>query len=154
MVSVALTTAMPLALEIMSRHKISSLIITDDEGQPVGIFTERDLVHSLSSRHFFDELNIDTLMTKNPLSITSGSSYLEAYQLLTEHTFRHLLVVDDHGVCIGVVTTTDILDYLEKTNLLRLEKERYASLFESIRDAMLIIDPVLASVRDVNPGSL
>lgn len=47
-------------------------------------------------------------MTPTPLTITSEMSVEEAYNLLRKHSFRHLPVVDEAGVLLGMVTDRDL----------------------------------------------
>ncbi len=47
-------------------------------------------------------------MTPTPLTITSKMAVEEAYNLLRKHSFRHLPVVDEAGVLLGMVTDRDL----------------------------------------------
>jgi acetoin utilization protein AcuB len=48
-------------------------------------------------------------MTLKPVTITPGTSFPEAFQIMREKRIRHLPVVDDKGKLIGVVARTDLL---------------------------------------------
>lgn len=48
-------------------------------------------------------------MTPNPVTITPGASYSEAFHILRENKFRHLPVVDEKRKLIGIVTETDLM---------------------------------------------
>ncbi len=47
-------------------------------------------------------------MTPEPLTINQEISLTEAYDILSEHHFRHLPVVDDSGKLLGMVTDRDL----------------------------------------------
>ncbi len=47
-------------------------------------------------------------MTPEPLTIQQDIPLTEAYDLLQEHHFRHLPVVDEEGVLLGMVTDRDL----------------------------------------------
>jgi len=48
-------------------------------------------------------------MTCNPVTISPGASYSEAFDLIRESEFRHLPVVDKKGKLVGIVAETDLL---------------------------------------------
>ncbi|MCC6157230.1 MAG: IMP dehydrogenase [Deltaproteobacteria bacterium] len=92
------------ALEIMKRYKISGLPVVNAEGKPVGILTNRDL-------RFLTDLNkrIDELMTKDHLiAVKPGTTMVEAKRILHENRIEKLLVVDDAGYLVGLITIKDI----------------------------------------------
>ncbi len=47
-------------------------------------------------------------MTRNPVTISPESYIHEARALMEKHTFRHLPVVDDEDVLVGIVTDRDL----------------------------------------------
>ena len=92
------------AHELMSRYKISGLPITDDDGQLVGILTNRDL-------RFEDNLDrkVSELMThENLVTVPEGISLEDAKKELHKHRIEKLLVVDDQGTLKGLITVKDI----------------------------------------------
>ncbi|MCL4233057.1 MAG: IMP dehydrogenase, partial [Deltaproteobacteria bacterium] len=92
------------ALEIMKRYKISGLPVVNAEGKPVGILTNRDL-------RFLTDLNkrIDELMTKDHLiAVKPGTTMVEAKRILHENRIEKLLVVDEAGYLVGLITIKDI----------------------------------------------
>jgi acetoin utilization protein AcuB len=48
-------------------------------------------------------------MTANPVKVTLGTSFPEAFRIIQEKGIRHLPVVDDEGKLVGIVTRTDLL---------------------------------------------
>ena len=92
------------ALEVMAHFKISGVPVTDEEGQLVGILTNRDLRFETD-----DSKQIDELMTKdNLVTVAEGTTLEEAKRLLHQHRIEKLLVVDDHGGLQGLITVKDI----------------------------------------------
>lgn len=61
----------------------------------------------------FDMFTIEQVMTKNVTSISSTTSIKEAAEILAKREF-HALPVVDRGTLIGIVTTTDLLNYFIK----------------------------------------
>lgn len=92
------------AHELMSRYKISGLPVTDEDGQLVGILTNRDL-------RFEDNLNrkVSELMTReNLVTVPEGIGLEAAKKELHKHRIEKLLVVDDQGTLKGLITVKDI----------------------------------------------
>jgi acetoin utilization protein AcuB len=48
-------------------------------------------------------------MTVKPVTVTPGTSFPDAFQIMREKRIRHLPVVDEKGKLIGVVARTDLL---------------------------------------------
>jgi diguanylate cyclase (GGDEF)-like protein len=105
------TDTLKYAMNIMKEHTISSVIVVDTQQKPLGIFTERDVIKSIS-------LNIDTgifleeIMTKNIFSVEEGMYIHDAYILMEQKNYRHLVVVNQQGVYLGVVTEGDFLRFM------------------------------------------
>lgn len=95
---------------LMERHKISGIPVVeeplDDQGygKLVGILTNRDV-------RFADNpaTPVSELMTNESLiTVNDGVSQEDAKRLLHQHRIEKLLVVDDAGRCVGLITVKDI----------------------------------------------
>ncbi|MCB0231824.1 MAG: CBS domain-containing protein, partial [Anaerolineae bacterium] len=65
-------------------------------------------------------------MTADPITIAPDTPVLDAARLLRQHKIGGLPVVQD-GAVVGIITTTDILDYL----IVLLEREQGEEAAES-----------------------
>jgi len=99
------------ALSIMEQEKLSALIVAE-EGKPVGIFTERALIQIRAGGVIDYSWSIGKVMSHPPLTASVDMDYREAYQLLLQHRFRHLVVTDHDGLLMGIITGTDFLSHL------------------------------------------
>ena len=111
LVSVVTDTSVSDILRLMREKRLSSLIVLDASEKLVGIITERDIIHTASATDISQLLAAD-IMTSLVISAPSDMQYHEAYNLLTKHNIRHLVVVDDKGKPIGVATPTDFIHHL------------------------------------------
>jgi IMP dehydrogenase len=92
------------ALELMARHKISGIPVTEKNGRLVGILTNRDVRFAENKRQPVAEL-----MTRDNLAtVRPGVGEEEARRLLHQRRIEKLLVVDDDGRCVGLITVKDI----------------------------------------------
>lgn len=92
------------ARELMERHKISGIPVTETGGRLVGILTNRDVRFAENPRQPVSEL-----MTRDNLATVGPNvSQDEARRLLHQRRIEKLLVVDLDGRCIGLITVKDI----------------------------------------------
>jgi IMP dehydrogenase len=92
------------ARELMIRHRISGIPVTDESGKLCGILTNRDV-------RFADNplQPVRELMThENLATVREGVSQDEARRLLHQRRIEKLLVVDDAYNCIGLITVKDM----------------------------------------------
>ena len=99
------------ALALMKRNRISGIPVVANGGSGgrvngllVGILTNRDVRFASNDRQ-----KISELMTHEGLiTVRDGVSKDEAKRLLHAHRIEKLLVVDDDGQCVGLITVKDI----------------------------------------------
>ncbi len=92
------------ARKIMSEYKISGLPVVREEGNLVGIITNRDIRFETNNN-----LNISERMTsKNLITVPFGTSLEKAKEILQKHRIEKLLVVDNQNNLTGLITVKDI----------------------------------------------
>lgn len=101
------------ALAVMARHAISGVVIAAG-GQPIGMFTERDVVRLVAAEMDLDNLPVGSVMTRSIVSLPAAASPSRAIDLMREHEVRRLLVVNDQGDMVGVITQTDLSRVLDR----------------------------------------
>ncbi|MEW6668016.1 MAG: IMP dehydrogenase [Thermodesulfobacteriota bacterium] len=90
-------------LEIMSKYKISGVPVVKD-GNLVGIITNRDLRFETNL-----DQKVESVMTKQNLATAkAGITLEESKKILHERRIEKLLVVDEQGKLIGLITIKDI----------------------------------------------
>jgi IMP dehydrogenase len=92
------------ARELMERHKISGIPVTDAGGRLVGIVTNRDVRFAENPRQPVSEL----MTHENLVTVGPGVGQDEARRLLHQRRIEKLLVVDNSGRCVGLITVKDI----------------------------------------------
>ena len=111
-VSVEPTITVYKAIELMSEKNISSLLITDQDGKLLGIFTERDYARKLilKGKSSKDTL-IKELMTQNPITVASDNSIEDCMKVMAGKHVRHLPVVDN-GEIKGMISIGDLVRFI------------------------------------------
>ncbi|MDP5291130.1 EAL domain-containing protein [Oceanimonas sp. CHS3-5] len=95
------------ATERMASRRCSSILVMDNH-QAVGIWTERDSLRLDLTRPDNLDLPIRRVMSQPVNSLPRHTPVSEAEQWFRQHQCRHLLVVDDDGLPIGMVSQTDM----------------------------------------------
>jgi CBS domain-containing protein len=89
--------------ERMSAVNVGAVVVKD-YGRLIGILTERDMLKAMAARVHTSEARVRQWMTADPLTASTEMDVEEAAQVMLGHNFRHLPVVDDSGVVVGLVS--------------------------------------------------
>jgi len=93
---------------IMREKGISSVILVTN-GRPIGIVTERDLVHRvLAPGRDPKKIMAADICTKPVIAVSVHSEVDDAVETMNEHKIRRLVVVDDMDRVTGILTTDDV----------------------------------------------
>jgi CBS domain-containing protein len=98
-------------VRVMYENSIGSIVIVDDVGRPIGIFTERDLLRLVAQGASLDS-PVDSVMSRDLVVVKGVEGVVRAAMLMSEHRIRHLPVVDDEGKLVGVISVRDVVDAL------------------------------------------
>lgn len=97
----------------MKAHGRGCVLVVEDSGALVGIFTERDLLNRVDHADtLWSHIQVGTIMTPYPMVIRPADSLAEAMRRLTEGRRRHLPIVDERGTVLGLMSIRDILSYI------------------------------------------
>jgi CBS domain-containing protein len=97
-------------LEILKTKHISGIPIVKN-GELLGIVTRTDLLKNP------EEEQIALIMTRNPVTISTGKSIAEAARLILDNNIRRLPVVENNKL-LGILTIADIVGAIAKMNLI------------------------------------
>jgi IMP dehydrogenase len=97
------------ALSLMKTHGISGIPVVENHGtgrtgRLVGILTNRDVRFASDPTQKVYEL----MTRENLITVRENVEQGEAKRLLHQHRIEKLLVIDDAGHCIGLITVKDI----------------------------------------------
>lgn len=96
------------AMTLMRQYSIRHLPVVENKTL-LGLISESDLRQCMiSSSSFLEEMELDQIMIKNPVTIGPNESLEEAARLIYRYKIGGLPVVD-RGKLVGILTTPDIL---------------------------------------------
>jgi IMP dehydrogenase len=108
------TPEQPLAevLATMENHDVSGLPVVDSRSNKVvGIITRRDVRFETNQA-----LHVSELMTRKLVTVREHLPTEECRTLLHQHRIEKLIVVDDEGSLVGLITIKDLLKAEENPN--------------------------------------
>jgi len=90
-------------IDLMQSHNISGLPVVEGD-HPVGILTSRDVRFEKNLQQ-----PVERLMTRELVTVPPTVTQEVAGQLLHQHRIEKLLVVDDNGQLVGLITVKDLV---------------------------------------------
>lgn len=93
---------------LMRDRKIGSVILADD-GKPVGIVTERDMVHRVMAEERDPFMCYAHEVSSKPVVAVSVYADVEmAIDIMNDYKIRRIVVLDSKDRIAGIVTTDDL----------------------------------------------
>jgi CBS domain-containing protein len=140
------------ALLTMNRERVGSIVVTDAERRPLGVFT----LHDLLSRVVVSDVGLDTpierVMSRAPQALSPQTPAHEAAVAMASRGIGHLCVVED-GRLVGVVSERDLFS-LQRVGLVNLSRAiTHATNLETLigraRDVHRLVAQMLAQGASV-----
>ena len=95
------------AAKMLVKCRIGALLVVDDQGQAVGILSERDIVAGMASKGAdLTQVSVDNLMTAKLIKCAPEDSVSQLMAKMTERRVRHLPVYDGDQL-VGIVSIGD-----------------------------------------------
>ena len=97
------------AIKMMLQGNVSGFPIVDEERKVIGIVSERDFVSLVAN--IITGKRVADFMSRDVVSVRPDTKVEDAARVMISNDFRRLPIVHE-GVMTGVVTTSDIVNYL------------------------------------------
>ena len=97
----------------MRERGVGSAVVISGEGDP-GIITERDLLRAIADGADPTSTKVGAYMTPNAVTITLSWHVVDAARTMIERGFRHLIVLDDAGRVVAMLSIRDMVRALLK----------------------------------------
>jgi len=98
-------------VELLVDENIGAVPVVDDEGTPLGIVTRADVLEE-DELPITDDVRVDELMHRGPLTVGGSTPVKEAARIMTRQRVHHLLVVDGEGRLVGLVSSLDVVRWV------------------------------------------
>lgn len=106
----------------LTENKIGALLVEDDDGNIVGILSERDIVGGMAP-HGADlhDVAVGELMTRDIIHCSPQDTVHEAMAMMTDRRIRHLPVFDNDQL-VGFISIGDLV----KCRIMEVQSEAEA----------------------------
>lgn len=95
----------------MLEHEVGSVVVTDADGFPDGVVTDRDIVLRCVAEGLNpDKTKIRRIMTPDVHTVNEGAPVESALEQMADKEVRRLVVVNDAGRVAGIVSLDDFLE--------------------------------------------
>ncbi len=102
------------AAALMVEKDIGCLVVADDDG-PVGMVTERDILRKVTAvRANPSKVQVGSIMSSPVVFVAPDASIGEAARKMVENKVKRLVVMDENGKFLGLVTMSDVVGWLAK----------------------------------------
>ena len=93
--------------DIMRSLDVGIVPVCDENKNPVGVITDRDIVlRSVSENHNVDQ-HVGNIMSRNIVSVNSDTDAHEAAKLMAHNQIRRLPVVENNKI-VGILSLGDL----------------------------------------------
>lgn len=111
---------------ILKDKEISFLVVINDN-KPIGIVSERDIVRKIVADNKESQSTpLETIMSNNFKWVEPNASIESAVQKMLNNNIRRLVVLED-GELAGVITQTDLTEFLRSKILINATIENIES---------------------------
>jgi CBS domain-containing protein len=101
------------AVQIMLARRQAGVLVTDEAGRLVGIFTERDVLTRVVGKDLDARRTpLGAVMTRDPEALTARDRVAYAVHCMSVAGYRTIPLIDPEGRPIGVVTVSDVVRWL------------------------------------------
>ncbi|HSW51395.1 MAG TPA: DUF294 nucleotidyltransferase-like domain-containing protein, partial [Bryobacteraceae bacterium] len=133
--SCGLDTPIGKAAALMAQAKSSAILVNGPGGEPVGIVTDRDLRNRVLAAGVDARLPVSGIMSAPLARIADHALLFEAALAMQEKNIQHLVVVDERGAAVGILTGAEILHAQRHALALLLSEIKTARLPDALKDS-------------------
>ncbi len=101
-------TSIQIALTTMRDAQVGSMVVVDTNNKPLGIFTLNDLLSRVVLPCIATDQPISAVMSHFPTTLPPDALAYEAAMVMARKGFRHVLVCDNGGVLLGILSERDL----------------------------------------------
>ena len=93
------------ALELLVENQISGLPVVDEAGRLVGVLSEKDLLKIFYEP---DAHTVESLMSRDPVSISADSQLVDVVGSLMANGFRRIFIHEGEKL-VGLISRSDLM---------------------------------------------
>jgi CBS domain-containing protein len=110
--------------KLMDTHDVGSIVVIDDNGKPIGIITERDIVKRVTAKNLMpNQVEAVNVMSRPLVIVGPDEDINQAAEKMSKSVIRRLVVMDQEKM-VGIVSSKDIVEITPALIAIISEKTR------------------------------
>ncbi|PYV01062.1 MAG: hypothetical protein DMG10_18840 [Acidobacteria bacterium] len=119
------------AAKYLRDRKVRATAICDGEGRPLGVISQSDISDKIAAEHLCPSwVRVREIMSTQLITVTRENGLEECLRLMEKNNIYHLLVLDESGLSLGMISVQDVFRMVasdEKARADLLESWAFAS---------------------------
>jgi CBS domain-containing protein len=99
--------------KLMVLNSITGIPVVDDDMTPLGLITEKDILHLFEILQYSADRTVNTSMTVPPMSFDVETDLLKLVDCLKDHDFRRVPITSK-GKIVGIISRSDLISHMIK----------------------------------------
>jgi acetoin utilization protein AcuB len=144
------------ARDLLREKNIKQLPVVDEQGNLVGLLTDRDIKQAWASpattlsiyelTYVLQKMTVESVMVKDPITITADATMERAAKILHARRIGSLPVVENNKL-VGIITSTDLMEVLLDALGIKEESGRLVVL---VKDRIGVLADVCSILKEAN----
>ena len=102
-----------LAIKKMVHGEFGAVVVTEN-GKPIGILTERDILKSIANEMMEPENKVEIIMNTPLISVNSSASLREAAEVMLTNNIRRLMVKENDEY-VGIISQRELQRFITES---------------------------------------
>ena len=102
---------------LLREHHVGALVVIDSRqsSRPVGVVTDRDMVVGVLAEGIDPaKVTVGDLMSGSVVTVNASEGVLESIRMMQSEGVRRVVVVDNAGSLVGIVSFNDLVPYVSE----------------------------------------
>ena len=113
LISVEKDDTIRLAIKKMVHGEFGAVVVTEN-GKPIGILTERDILKSIANEMMEPENKVEIIMNTPLISVNSSASLREAAEVMLTNNIRRLMVKENDEY-VGIISQRELQRFITES---------------------------------------
>lgn len=105
------------AAQLMRDWDCGVIPVIDDSGRPVGVITDRDICCRAVAENRPVSTPVQEIMSSPAVTVSPSDNVERCLDLMDQNQIRRLPVVDEDGICCGMVSQADLARELNESEV-------------------------------------
>ena len=102
-----------LSIKKMVHGEFGAVVVTEN-GKPIGILTERDILKSIANEMMEPENKVEIIMSTPLIAVNSSTSFGEAAEVMLTNNIRRLMV-KENAEYVGIISQRELQRFITES---------------------------------------